>query len=114
MFDEHTVFDSKTKDLIDNLMHSTLEEIVTLIRTIKLLTPAYEPETKSFYEDDTAEETAALDNEEDQLGYYQGRKIRDTYPTPPLTPPPAALLANLMTSPHKELQSWQGTSTTIL
>jgi hypothetical protein len=113
MFDEHTVFDGKTEDLMDNLMHSTLEEIVTLIRTIELPTPAHEPETESFYEDDTAEETAALDNEEDQLGYYQGRKIRDTYPTPPPTPPPAALLANLMTSPHEELQSWQGTSTTI-
>jgi hypothetical protein len=65
MFNEHTVFNSKTEDLIDNLMHSTLEEIVTLIRTIELLTPAYKLETESFYEDDTAEETAALNNKED-------------------------------------------------
>jgi hypothetical protein len=65
MFNKHTVFDSKTKDLIDNLMHSTLEEIVTLIRTIKLLTLAYKLETKSFYKDDTAEATAALNNKED-------------------------------------------------
>jgi hypothetical protein len=114
VFNEHTVFNGKTEDLIDNLMHSTLEEIATLIRTIKLLSPAHEPETESFYKDDTAEETAALDNKEDQLGYYQGRKIRDTYPTPPLTLPLAALLANLMTSSHEELQSWQGTLTTIL
>jgi hypothetical protein len=70
MFNKHTVFNGKTEDLIDNLIHSTLEEIVTLIRTIKLLTPAHKPETKSFYKDDTAEETAALNNKEDQLGYY--------------------------------------------
>jgi hypothetical protein len=44
VFNKHTVFNSKTKNLIDNLMHST-EEIVTLIRTIKLLTLAYKLET---------------------------------------------------------------------
>ena len=64
------MFNSKTKDLIDNLMHSILEEIVTLIRTIKLLTLTYKLETKSFYKDDTAEETTGLNNEEDPLGYY--------------------------------------------
>jgi hypothetical protein len=37
MFNKHIVFNSKTKDLIDNLIHSTLEEVTTLIRTIKLL-----------------------------------------------------------------------------
>jgi hypothetical protein len=41
MFNKYTVFNSKTKNLIDNLIHSTLEEIATLIRTIKLLTLAY-------------------------------------------------------------------------
>jgi hypothetical protein len=46
-------------------MHSTLEEIVTLIRTIKLLTLAYKLETKSFYKDNTIEETTALNNKED-------------------------------------------------
>jgi hypothetical protein len=51
-------------------MHNTLEEIAMLIRTIKLLTLAYKLETKSFYKDNTAEETAALNNKEDQLGYY--------------------------------------------
>jgi hypothetical protein len=65
MFNKHTVFNSKTKDLIGNLMHSTLEEIATLIRTIELLTLAYKPETKSFYKDNTAEETAGLNNKED-------------------------------------------------
>jgi hypothetical protein len=70
VFNKHTVFNSKTKDLIDNLMHSTLEEIATLIRTIKLLTLAYKLITKSFYKDNTAEETTGLDNKEDPLGYY--------------------------------------------
>jgi hypothetical protein len=70
VFNKHTVFNGKTKDLIDNLMHSTLEEIATLIRTIKLLILVHEPETKSFYKDDTAEETTGLNNEEDPLGYY--------------------------------------------
>jgi hypothetical protein len=46
-------------------MHSTLEEIATLIRTIKLLTLAYKLETKSFYKDNTAEETVGLNNKED-------------------------------------------------
>jgi 3-methyladenine DNA glycosylase AlkD len=53
VFDKHIVFNSKTKNLIDNLMHSTLEEIATLIRTIKLLTLAYKLETKFFYKDNT-------------------------------------------------------------
>ena len=70
MFNKHTVFNGKTKGVIDNLMHSTLEEITTLIRTIKLLTPAHKLETKSFYEDDTEEETTGLNNKEDPLGYY--------------------------------------------
>jgi hypothetical protein len=65
VFNKHTVFNSKTKDLIENLMHSTLEEIATLIRTIKLLTLAYKLETKSFYKDNTAEETIGLYNKED-------------------------------------------------
>jgi hypothetical protein len=65
MFNKHIVFNSKTKDLIDNLIHSTLEEIITLIRTIKLLTLAYKLETKSFYKDNTAEETTALNNKKD-------------------------------------------------
>ena len=37
MFNEEIVFNSKTKDLIDNLMHSTLEEIATLVRIVELL-----------------------------------------------------------------------------
>jgi hypothetical protein len=70
VFNKHTVFNSKTKDLIDNLMHSTLEEIATLVRTIKLLILAYKLMTESFYKDDTVEETTGLNNKEDPLGYY--------------------------------------------
>jgi hypothetical protein len=65
VFNKHKVFNSKTKNLIDNLMHSTLEEITTIIRTIKLLTLAYKLETKSFYKDNTVEETIGLNNKED-------------------------------------------------
>jgi hypothetical protein len=46
-------------------MHSTLEEIATLIRTIKLLILAYKLETRSFYKDNTIEETIGLNNKED-------------------------------------------------
>jgi hypothetical protein len=70
VFNKHTVFNGKTEDLIDNLMHSTLEEIATLIRTIKLPILVHKLETESFYKDDTAEETTGLNNEEDPLGYY--------------------------------------------
>jgi hypothetical protein len=65
MFNKHTVFNSKTKDPINNLIHSILEEITTLIRTIKLLTLAYKLETKFFYKDNTVEETTALNNKKD-------------------------------------------------
>jgi hypothetical protein len=47
------VFDSKTKDLYNNLMYITLEEIATLIRTLELLSLSSYLEAKSFYEDDS-------------------------------------------------------------
>ncbi|KAG9377556.1 hypothetical protein A1F94_011959 [Pyrenophora tritici-repentis] len=59
---------------MDNLMHNTLEEIATHVRTIELPTPAQQPETESFYEDSPPEESLAQDSEGDQPGYYQGRK----------------------------------------
>ncbi|KAG9376645.1 Dimer Tnp hAT domain containing protein [Pyrenophora tritici-repentis] len=57
---------------MDNLMHNTLEEIATHVRTIELPTPAQQPETESFYEDSPPEESLAQDSEGDQPGYYQG------------------------------------------
>ncbi|KAG9382958.1 hypothetical protein A1F94_006879 [Pyrenophora tritici-repentis] len=94
---------------MDNLMHNTLEEIATHVRTIELPTPAQQPETESFYEDSPPEESLAQDSEGDQPGYYQGRKIRDSYPTPPATPPPAALLARLMAGASLDEKDRQGT-----
>ncbi|KAI2478944.1 hypothetical protein Ptr902_09910 [Pyrenophora tritici-repentis] len=55
---------------MDNLMHNTLEEIATHVRTIELPTPAQQPETESFYEDSPPEESLAQDSEGDQPGYY--------------------------------------------
>ncbi|KAA8612494.1 hypothetical protein PtrV1_13063 [Pyrenophora tritici-repentis] len=97
---------------MDNLMHNTLEEIATHVRTIELPTPAQQPETESFYEDSPPEESLAQDSEGDQPGYYQGRKIRDSYPTPPATPPPAALLARLMAGASLDEKDRQGTPKT--
>jgi hypothetical protein len=99
VFDEQTIFNGKIEDLMDNLMHNTLEEIATHVRTVELPTPSNNPEINSFFEDEPSEDQTDLHNDVDPPGYYQGRKIRDQYPTPPSTPPPAALLAGLMAGP---------------
>jgi hypothetical protein len=36
IFNEDEIFSGKTKDLMDNLMHSTLNEIATWIRSVEL------------------------------------------------------------------------------
>ncbi|KAI2481541.1 hypothetical protein Ptr902_07336 [Pyrenophora tritici-repentis] len=95
-------------------MHNTLEEIATHVRTIELPTLAQQLETESFYEDSPPEESLAQDSEGDQPGYYQGRKIRDSYPTPPATPPPAALLARLIAGASLDKKDQQGTPKTAL
>jgi hypothetical protein len=41
-------------------MHTTLEEIATLIRTLELLSLASYPEAESFYEDDRAADAMQL------------------------------------------------------
>jgi hypothetical protein len=56
------VFNSKTKDLYNNLMHITLKEITTLIRTLELLSPSSYLEAESFYEDDSAIKAMQLSN----------------------------------------------------
>jgi hypothetical protein len=48
------VFDSKTKDLHNNLIYIILEEIATLVRILELLSPTSYLEAESFYEDDRA------------------------------------------------------------
>jgi hypothetical protein len=108
VFDEHSVFDGKTEDLMDNLMHSTLEEIAIHVKTMELpLPPSSSQETESFYEDDTTEDATAQEGP-DPPGFYQGRKIMGRqlmgiYPTPPPSPPPpATLLATLLTPLNQE------------
>jgi hypothetical protein len=100
IFNEDEIFSRKTEDLMDNLMHSTLDEIATWIRSVELPEPTHaEPETQLFYEDDTVIESETTLEPPDQPGYYQGRKIESDaypYPTPPLTPPPVVLLTNLL------------------
>ncbi|KAI1676233.1 polyprotein [Pyrenophora tritici-repentis] len=113
VFDENTVFDGKTEDLMDNLMHSTLEEIATWVRSVEL--PAYQtnqPETETFFEDDatedyTAESTSVL---RQSSRIQKGKEVQGGYPTPPDTPPPAAFLTQ--TIQEHELRD-QGTSRTI-
>jgi hypothetical protein len=56
------VFNSKTKDLYNNLIYITLEEIATLVRTLELLSLSSYLEAKSFYEDDSAIEAIQLSN----------------------------------------------------
>jgi hypothetical protein len=56
------VFNSKTKDLYNNLIYITLEEIATLVRTLELLSLSSYLEAKSFYEDDSTIEAIQLSN----------------------------------------------------
>ena len=100
IFDEDSVFSGKTEDLMDNLMHSTLEEIAAWVRSVELPpSPQQDQEVESFYEDETIINTSQ-EEEQGTSGYQQGRKVNYTYPTPlltpPLTPPPVALLAQLI------------------
>jgi hypothetical protein len=114
VIDEQAVFDGKAEDLMDNLMHNTLEEIATHVKIIELPNPTTYPEVESFFEDDNTEDSAVQQDESDPPGYRQGRKIMGIYPTPPPTPlPPAVLLAGLMAGN----QTWltpHGSSKTIL
>jgi len=94
VFDESVVFSGKTEDLMDNLMHNTLQEIATWVKTIELpTTPRHEqPETGSFYEDDTMMGESSSPQGQKSRG-CRSRKVTDSYPTPPDTPPPVALLS---------------------
>ncbi|KAA8619652.1 hypothetical protein PtrV1_06746 [Pyrenophora tritici-repentis] len=71
-------------------MHNTLEEIATWVRTVELPgTQSQQPETETFYEDDTTQEESPRTQ---KTRYHQGRKVVEAYLTPPPTPPPVALL----------------------
>ena len=100
IFNEDEIFSGKTEDLTDNLMHSTVSEIATYVQSIEIPPPVQIAGTESFLEDDDTVDSSSSNKEivetENQPGYYMGRKIQEHYPTPPATPPPAALLAQLM------------------
>lgn len=58
VFDEDTVFSGKSEDLMDNLMHSTWQEIATWVRSVELSSSLLygEPETGSFHEDEAIQD----------------------------------------------------------
>jgi hypothetical protein len=111
VFDEESVFNGKTEDLMDNLMHNTLEEIASWVRTVELPgTQSQQPETETFYEDETTQESPPTQHQR----YHRGRKVVEAYPTPPTTPPLMAFLVQ----DHMDLEDtskWsdQATSKTI-
>ena len=96
VFDEYTIFDGSEKQIIDNLMHSTLEEIQSWIRTVELPPSPQDQnsETDTFYEDEAVSDSQGP---QDQLQYNKaGRKIIP-YPTPPSSPL-AAFIGQWMSS----------------
>jgi hypothetical protein len=111
VFDENSIFDGKVEDLRDNLMHSTLQEIATWIKTIELPPQQSEqPETETFYEDETAEDSGPSRQTQQS---QKGKEKLATYPTPPDTPPAVAFLMQaLQTENQLSKLSSQGTSST--
>jgi hypothetical protein len=95
VFDEDLIFTGDEKDIIDNLMHSTLKEIEVWIRTIELPPGTQEQEeTQLFLKDQSVQEP----RQEIPVYNKNSRKVRIAYPSPPLTPLPVALLTNLMSA----------------
>jgi hypothetical protein len=112
VFNEEAIFDGQIEDLMSNLMHNTLEEVATWVKTIELPETTHEqPETETFYEDDVTQEDPPRRN---QPRYYKGRMVVESYPTPPQTPPPAAFLVQEDDYGNDPLnRPNQATSTTI-
>ncbi|PZD22853.1 hypothetical protein A1F97_11311, partial [Pyrenophora tritici-repentis] len=81
---------------MDNLMHSTLEEIQLWIRTVELPPSPQEQnsETDTFYEDEAVSDSQGPP---EQPQYDKAGRKRIPYPTPPSTPP-AAFIAQWMSS----------------
>jgi hypothetical protein len=112
IFDEQSVFSGKTEDLMDNLMHSTLEEIASWVKTVELpASQTDQPETETFYEDDTTEESQPPQRSSRN---HKERGTNQSYPSPPETPPPAAFLMQTSQSQlHTIPTNDQGTSKTV-
>ena len=74
VFDEETVFDGKKEDIMDNLMHSTLNEIAAWVRSAELPEPTHDqPETEAFFEDDTTQDTEPTQEHDSQETTKEGR-----------------------------------------
>jgi len=98
IFNEYTIFDGSEKQVMNNLMHSTLEEIESWIRTVELPPSPQEQnsETNTFYEDEAVSDSNSWEGPStDQPQYNEAGRKRIPYPTPPSTPH-AALLAQWM------------------
>src|SRR6478735_4784631 len=87
---------------MDNLMHSTLNEIAIWIRIVELPPTIDYRDMTPFYEDETIDDSTQ-DQDNETPGYHQGRKINYTYPSPPSTPPPVTLLAQLFSNKNVPL-----------
>jgi hypothetical protein len=92
VFDEYTIFDGSEKQVIDNLMHSTLEEIQLWIRTVELPPSPQDQnsETNTFYKDEAVSDS--WEGPQDQPQYNEAGRKRISYPTPPSTPPAAFIV----------------------
>jgi hypothetical protein len=59
VFDKLTVFNGLEQDIIENLIHSTTEQIAQWVSTLELPEPTHNPpETQTFFEDKPSAETA--------------------------------------------------------
>lgn len=95
IFDEDSIFNGEEREIMDNLMHSTTEEIEAWAKTVELppTRDANQEELRSFHEDETIFE--APESQTRRTYDKTGRQIM-AYPTPPPSPP-AAMLAHLLT-----------------
>jgi hypothetical protein len=64
------VFNSKTKDLYNNLIYTTFKEIATLIRILELLSLITYLEAKLFFKDNSSADTTTQLENLDLPRYY--------------------------------------------
>lgn len=105
IFDESTLWDGKADALDENLMHNTLQEIKTMASMMERPAPAPQPENESFYEDETSwDDTTSGESSNNNHSARENTNRQHSpkhstnapsYPTPPTTPPPVALLTQL-------------------